>query len=140
MSISNREAIDLNGKSVAVIGAGRSGLSAPRLLMELGAKVFLSEADKNIDADELKTIGVPFETGGHSEKVNWNDLMVVSPGVPQDSDVVTRAKSAGIPVVSEIELASWFTATPIAAVTGSNGKTTTTSILAEMCRQAGLTT
>lgn len=140
MSISNREAIDLNGKSVAVIGAGRSGLSATRLLAELGAKVFVSETDKNIDADELKTIGVPFETGGHSEKVNGNDLMVVSPGVPQDSDVVTRAKSAGIPIVSEIELASWFTATPIAAVTGSNGKTTTTSILAEMCRQAGLTT
>jgi len=140
MSISNREAIDLNGKSVAVIGAGRSGLSATRLLTELGAKVFVSETGENIDADELKTIGVPFETGGHSEKVNGNDLMVVSPGVPQDSDVVTRAKYAGIPVVSEIELASWFTATPIAAITGSNGKTTTTSILAEMCRQAGLTT
>jgi len=140
MSISNREVIDLNGKSVVVIGAGRSGLSATRLLTELGAKAFVSEADENIDADELKTIGVPFETGGHSEKVNGNDLMVVSPGVPQDSDVVTRAKYAGIPVVSEIELASWFTATPIAAITGSNGKTTTTSILAEMCRQAGLTT
>ena len=54
MGISNREAIDLNGKSVAVIGAGRSGLSATRLLTELGAKVFVSEAGKNIDVDELK--------------------------------------------------------------------------------------
>ena len=53
MGISNREAIDLNGKSVAVIGAGRSGLSATRLLTELGAKVFVSEAGENIDADEL---------------------------------------------------------------------------------------
>jgi UDP-N-acetylmuramoylalanine--D-glutamate ligase len=140
MDISNRKTMDLNGRSVAVIGAARSGLAAAKLLTKLGANVFVSEANEKIDVGELKTIGVPFETGGHSEKVTENDLIVVSPGVPQDSEVVNRAKTSGIPVVSEIELASWFTATPITAVTGSNGKTTTTSILAEMCRQGGLTT
>ena len=60
-------------------------------------------------------------------------MMVVSPGVPQDADAIRCASEKEIPVVSEVELASWFTDLPIVAVTGSNGKTTTTTMLAEMC-------
>ncbi len=140
MDISHKNTIDLTGRNVSVIGGARSGLAAAALLNEIGAAPFVSEASDNIDRDRLKGMSIDFETGGHSEKVFDSDLMVVSPGVPQDSEVVKQAKVKCIPVVSEIELASWFTSSPIAAVTGSNGKTTTTSMLAEMCRAGGLTT
>ena len=140
MDISHKNTIDLTDRKVAVIGGARSGLAAALLLNEVGAFPFISEASNNIDRDRLDEMDTAYETGGHSEKVFDSDLMVVSPGVPQDSDVVKQAMTHAIPVVSEIELASWFTSSPIVAVTGSNGKTTTTSMLAEMCRNGGMIT
>ncbi|MBH31867.1 MAG: UDP-N-acetylmuramoyl-L-alanine--D-glutamate ligase [Candidatus Marinimicrobia bacterium] len=140
MDISQKNMIDLTGRKVAVIGGARSGLAAAMLLKEVGASPFVSEASNTFDIDRLDEMDIAYETGGHSEKVIESDLMMVSPGVPQDSDVVKQATAHAIPVVSEIELASWFTSNSIAAVTGSNGKTTTTSMLAEMCRNCGMTT
>ena len=77
--------------------------------------------------------GITVEIGGHTDKIYDADLWVLSPGIPQDAAMVLTAKEKGIPVVSEIEFGSWFTQAPILALTGSNGKTTSVHLLAEMC-------
>ena len=137
IDITVRENIELRGKMVAVIGARKSGTAAARLLNKVGADVLLSDQNESPPAtknlSELERLGVATEFGGHSEKIYASDMMVVSPGVPQNAGAIRRASEKEIPVVSEIELASWFTDLPIVAVTGSNGKTTTTAMLAEMC-------
>lgn len=131
--------IRLEGKRVSVIGALRSGTAAAGLLSVIGARVFISDMDPNLEGQEettdLRKEGVESEFGIHTEKIYEADLMVVSPGVPQNAEVVLTAMERGIPVVSEVELASWYTELPIVAVTGSNGKTTTATILADMYRE-----
>ncbi|MFQ6674371.1 MAG: UDP-N-acetylmuramoyl-L-alanine--D-glutamate ligase [Fidelibacterota bacterium] len=143
MDIGVRENLSLKGRHVTVIGAARSGISAAKLLMNIGANVFLSDRDPsaggNEEVAELMRLGVTTEFGTHSPKVHQADLLVVSPGVPQDADIVLTASERGLPVVSEVELASWFTELPIVAVTGSNGKTTTATLLAQMFRQGDYT-
>lgn len=137
IDITVRENIELTGKAVSVVGAGKSGMAAAKLLNKVGADVFLSDqntlAPATKELSELESLGVVIESGGHSERIYEADMMVVSPGVPQDAGAIRSASEKEIPVVSEIELASWFTDLPIVAVTGSNGKTTTTTMLAEMC-------
>ena len=129
---------DLRNRKVSVIGAARSGTAAAKLLRSQGAQVFVSDkepADKlpafggQSQIQNLQSAGIPFETGGHSDRVYDCSLMVISPGVPSTSPVVVEAQGRGIKVVSELELASWFCKAPILAVTGSNGKTTTTTLL-----------
>lgn len=135
---------DLSSKKITVVGGAISGMAVCRLLTKVGAKAFLT--DKRIPdgwpdkEQELSQLGIEFETGGHTEKSLETDLIVVSPGVPQDADILTQAGERGIPVVSEIEMASWHTELPIAAVTGSNGKTTTSFILAKMSSHGGYET
>ena len=124
------------GKRVTVLGAARSGLAAASLLRSAGARVFVSEqrpeeAIKDT-ASELRSLGVGLETGGHTDAAIDADLIVVSPGVPSSALVVRGAVARGIPVYSEIEAASWFCRAPIVAVTGSNGKTTTTVLAGEI--------
>ncbi len=140
MRTSNKIPLNLNGMKVSVIGGAKSGLAATKLLKKIGANPFVSDMNKSADLSPLKKIDVPFEKGSHSDKIYDCDLMVVSPSIPQDSDIVMKAIKNKIPIISEIELASWFTSIPIIAITGSNGKTTTTTILAEMCRKSGLNT
>ncbi|MFQ6675424.1 MAG: UDP-N-acetylmuramoyl-L-alanine--D-glutamate ligase [Fidelibacterota bacterium] len=139
MDITTKQDINLNNKRVTVIGAARSGLAAAKLLLARGAHVFLSDRDaslrENPDVAALVRSGVETEFGYHSERLLEADLLVVSPGVPQDAGMLVKASERGVAVVSEIELASWFTNLPVAAVTGSNGKTTTATLLAEMIRQ-----
>ncbi|MFQ6607719.1 MAG: UDP-N-acetylmuramoyl-L-alanine--D-glutamate ligase [Fidelibacterota bacterium] len=134
----------LKDKRVTVLGGARSGMAACRLLTKVGATIFLSdqrEPGKWVDKrKELSRLGIESEINGHSEKSLEADLIIVSPGVPQDAEILTQAGERGIPIVSEVELASWFTTLPIAAITGSNGKTTTTTILAEMSRHGGYKT
>jgi UDP-N-acetylmuramoylalanine--D-glutamate ligase len=72
---------------------------------------------------ELDSLGIKYEFGGHSDRVFDCDFIVISPGVPSNADVVVKAKNMGIKVLSEIEVASWFCKAPIVAVTGTNGKT-----------------
>ncbi len=131
----------MKDRKVTVIGAARSGVAAARLLGELGAKVFLSDRDpdakKNEEVAELQKHGVEFEFGVHSNRTLETDLMLVSPGVPQNSEPVVTAIGKGIPVISEVELACWYTELPIVAVTGTNGKTTTATVLANMVREGG---
>jgi UDP-N-acetylmuramoylalanine--D-glutamate ligase len=129
---------DVRNKTVTVIGAARSGLAAARLLAERGATVFVTDSGE-VGADaraELDAAGIEYESGGHTDRALDADLVVVSPGVPTQADLVQRALGNGLPVYSEIEVASWFCPSPIVAITGSNGKTTTTSLVAHVFRTA----
>jgi UDP-N-acetylmuramoylalanine--D-glutamate ligase len=129
----------LDHKRVSVIGGARSGLAVARLLAGRGAEVFLSEAgggDIRLRA-ALDAAGVAYEFGGHTPRVLDADLVVLSPGVPSQANVVQQALRTGLPVHSELEVASWFCESPILAVTGTNGKTTTTALLAHVVRQSG---
>ncbi len=141
MEISNRNNINIRDANVTVIGLGRSGESAARLADYLGANVFISDGGNSEDTikrmDGLKADGFTVEISGHSQKIYDADLWILSPGIAQDAAIVLNAKKKGIPVVSEIEFASWFTEAPVLGVTGSNGKTTTVNLLYEMCQTEG---
>lgn len=126
-------------RRVTVVGGARSGLAAARLLARHGADVFLTEHGSGEErlAEALREADVAHEFGGHTPRALNADLMVVSPGVPSTAPIVQQAERQKIPVASEIEVASWFCRGPIVAVTGSNGKTTTTSLIAHHFRTAG---
>jgi len=129
----------IRSRAVTVIGAGRSGMGAARLLNDAGAKVFLTEQGpaKASQTDELAAMGIAFEFGGHTGRARAADFFVISPGVPSTIDLVKFAHRTGRAVYSEIEVASWFCPAPIVAVTGSNGKTTTSSLLGYIFKKAG---
>ncbi|RPI15261.1 MAG: UDP-N-acetylmuramoyl-L-alanine--D-glutamate ligase [Ignavibacteriae bacterium] len=134
-----------NYKSFSIIGAARSGVAAAKLLKNKGYKVFLSDAGnlEKINKDfikELKEHNIDFETGRHSEKVYESDALIVSPGVPQNSTVIQEALKKGKEVVSEVEAASWFCKGKIISITGTNGKTTTTTLIGEIFKDAGYKT
>ncbi len=130
------------GKKVTVVGMARSGIAASRLLKRLGADVTLT--DKN-DSPQLKDLaaklkeeGIGVELGTHCRSsFEGRDLVVISPGVPLSAEPVKWAKDSRIEVISEIELASSVCPAPIIAITGTNGKTTTTTLVGEVIRQAG---
>ena len=127
---------DVAGKQVTVIGAARSGVAAAALFTGRGARVFVSDSGPTAKIAEnllaLDALGVPYETGAHSDRLYTADLVVLSPGVPSDAPPVLEAVRRGIPVVSEIEAASWFCSAPIVAITGTNGKTTATTLVGRM--------
>lgn len=130
--------VEIRGSRITVVGAARSGLAAAKLLARRGALVFLTERDP-LDvaiSEDLSTKGIRYEFGGHTSRALNADFLVLSPGVPTSSDLVQDALGRGIPVYSEIEVASWLCKGPIIAVTGSNGKTTTTSLIAHVFRTA----
>jgi UDP-N-acetylmuramoylalanine--D-glutamate ligase len=130
---------DVSGKRITVIGAARSGIAAARLLSSRGARVFLTDAGEPSAEvrQELESAGVSFEFGGHTPRALAADIVVVSPGVPSNSPPVLGAVERGIPVNSEVEAASWFCKAPIVAITGTNGKTTTTSLTGHVFAQSG---
>lgn len=123
----------IQGKRFSVLGGARSGLAVAALLRGRGAAVFVSdrasEQSLHQAARELETLGIPFEFGENSRRVLQADAVVLSPGVPSNAPLVQEARALGIPVLSEIEVAGWFCPARIAAVTGTNGKTTTTALL-----------
>jgi UDP-N-acetylmuramoylalanine--D-glutamate ligase len=129
-------------KSFSIIGAARSGVAAAKLLKNKGYKVLLSDLGpvsklKKELLDEIKSGNIDFESGSHSEKVFENDAIIVSPGVPQKSAVIQEALKRDKQVVSEIEAASWFCKGKIIGITGTNGKTTTTTLTGELFKDAG---
>jgi UDP-N-acetylmuramoylalanine--D-glutamate ligase len=134
----------VRGKRFSILGAGRSGLAVARLLKSRRAKVFLSEMgakEKFEDmARQLEEIGVEYEFGDNTHRVLEADAIIISPGVPLQAPIVTLARQQGIKIISEIELASQFCEVPIVAITGTNGKTTTTTLVGEIFRNAGWTT
>lgn len=131
----------LKNKRFSILGAARSGLAVAALLKEHGASVFVSEkapADKMQQAaTELERMGVPFEFGSNTGRVLEADAVVLSPGVPSSLPLVREALAKGVSVVSELEVGSWFCQAPIVAVTGTNGKTTTTTLIGEIFADAG---
>ncbi|MFZ1728800.1 MAG: UDP-N-acetylmuramoyl-L-alanine--D-glutamate ligase [Bacteroidota bacterium] len=135
---------DIASLNVTVIGAARSGLAAARLLHNKGVSVFLTElspaAKYEQTAGSLREEKIPHEFGQHSARVFAADLMVVSPGVPSDAPIIVEAERRGITVISEIEVGAMFLDGPIIAVTGTNGKTTTTTLTGEICKAAGRST
>jgi UDP-N-acetylmuramoylalanine--D-glutamate ligase len=135
MNIENKLNINLSGKKVTVFGAGKSGLASVELLLHIGAIPFLTEMNEMVN---LKEINYNYEFGGHSIRALDCDLIIISPGISDKIEIIQKAKNSGIPIISEIELASWFTKIPIMAITGSNGKTTTTMLLHEMCKSGNL--
>ncbi|MEW6510421.1 MAG: UDP-N-acetylmuramoyl-L-alanine--D-glutamate ligase [Bacteroidota bacterium] len=134
------EEADLRGRRFTVLGAARSGVAVARLLRSRGASVFVSDTApaerKGNEAAELRRVGADFEFGGHSPRVLEADTVVVSPGVPSDAQPVRQAMERQISVVSELEVASWFCPGPIVAITGTNGKTTTTVLTGRMLTDA----
>ena len=138
IDISNKEEIDIRDKRVSVLGLGLSGTEAAKLANHLGARVFASDSSSgeivcSHSMELMHSHHIASETGIHSDKIYDADLWVISPGISKNSDIVKRASQIGIPVVSEIEFASWYTKASIIAVTGSNGKTTTCHMLSNMC-------
>ncbi|MGA9115941.1 MAG: UDP-N-acetylmuramoyl-L-alanine--D-glutamate ligase [Bacteroidota bacterium] len=134
------DASRVRDKRCTIIGAARSGTAAALLLRRWGARVFVTEAApaEKLPAAErfFRESDIPCEFGGHSPGCLEADLVVLSPGVPSDAAVVREALGRGIPVASELEAASWFCRAPIVAVTGTNGKTTTTALLGRMFADA----
>ncbi len=132
--------MDLQNRRFSVIGAARSGLAVAALLQRHGARVFVSDSApagrKSEALAELKRLGIAHELGGHSPRVLEADTIVISPGVPSDAPVVRDARSHGVQVLSELEIAGWFWRGPVVAITGTNGKTTTTSLTGRMFEDA----
>lgn len=127
----------LKHSSVAVVGLGKSGISAAETLLKLGAKIFVSESQpKNKVWATLPSFlkSVNSEFGGHTRKILNYDLIVVSPGVHWDLPLLDQARKQGVPVWSELELGyRLVNANRIVAVTGTNGKTTTVSLIGDIC-------
>jgi UDP-N-acetylmuramoylalanine--D-glutamate ligase len=137
--------MELKGKKVLVVGLGKSGLAAALFLRRRGAQVTVSDVRsaealaKDIPA--LLDAGIMVEAGGHGLLTfRRQDLIVVSPGVPLDTPELAQVKSFGLPVIGELELAARFLKGKMLAITGSNGKTTTTALLGEILEAAGLPT
>jgi UDP-N-acetylmuramoylalanine--D-glutamate ligase len=133
--------LDLQGKNVLVVGAARSGQAAARFLAARGVSVTLTDTRGRDDLQLGELPGVNLVLGGHPDVTTgrWN-LVVVSPGVPFGAPLLVQARREGIPVIGELELAWRFVRAPVVAVTGTNGKTTTTALLGEVFRQAGFRT
>jgi UDP-N-acetylmuramoylalanine--D-glutamate ligase len=137
--------MELNGKRVLVVGLGKSGVASALFLKKHGAKVSVSDTKSG---DELRNEipvlldnGIAVETGGHGERTfRGQDLIVVSPGVPVDAPPLQQARAMGEAVIGEIELAAQFLPGPIVAITGSNGKTTTTTLAGEIMTAGGFAT
>ena len=129
----------LKNMAVSVVGTGKSGIAAAELLVKAGAKPFVSESGVvAVEAAEtLRQLGVPFEEGGHSERVFDAELCIVSPGIPQRVPVIREMHERGIPVVSEIELASWICPARVIGITGTDGKTTTATLIHKICEAEG---
>ncbi len=132
--------MNVAGMTISIVGAAKSGLAAARSLVESGARVFISDIQseeklrQSLDREGLAG-RVEYEAGGHTSRVLDADFIVLSPGVRTDIPVLVDAVARNIPVYSEIEVAYRLSRGRRLVVTGSNGKTTTTTLLSLFCRQ-----
>ena len=128
-------------KRIVVLGAAESGVGAAVLAQKQGCDVFVSDMGRIQPrySRMLTDYGLPFEEGRHTPELILNaDEIIKSPGIPETAPLVEAARQRGIPVVSEIEYAGRFTDARMVCITGSNGKTTTTSLIYHIFRKAGL--
>lgn len=127
---------EVKGKRFSVIGGARSGIAVAKLINLHGGIAFVSDkaAHEKMQkpAAELDLAGIRYEFGANTERVLDTDVVVLSPGVPSDMPLVKQSLAKGLSVVSEVEVASWFCPAPIVAITGTNGKTTTTTLTGRM--------
>jgi UDP-N-acetylmuramoylalanine--D-glutamate ligase len=134
--------MELKSKRVLVVGLGKSGVAAALFVTEKGARVTISDArpepQLSKQIPKLLDRGVAVETGGHGERTfRDQDLIVISPGVPFDAPQLKQARELGIKVIGEVELACQFLQGQVIAITGSNGKTTTTTLVGEILSKSG---
>jgi UDP-N-acetylmuramoylalanine--D-glutamate ligase len=134
----------IRGRRVGILGMARSGVASAILAKKKGGKPFISDNARAEQLAEpisrLQKEGIEFETGGHTDRLLGCDYIVISPGVPLTLDILKRAQAAHIPIFSELEFAAWFCAGKIVAITGTNGKTTTTALTGEVFKAAGIPT
>ena len=131
----NIKKINWSSTKISILGAGISGKSAAKLANHLNINCYLSDSNLNINISDLDEIQI--ELGGHSDKVLESDIIVKSPGIPNNIDIIRKAKKNNIPIISEIEFASWFSKSPIIGITGSNGKSTTVKLIHDVFQRAG---
>ena len=127
-------------KRIIVIGGGESGAGAAVLAMKKGFDVFLYDSGPLSEhyREMLESSHIPYEEGGHTEALLLSaDEVIKSPGIPDQSEIVCKIRQRGIPIISEIEFAGRYTHAKMICITGSNGKTTTTSLIYHIFRQAG---
>jgi UDP-N-acetylmuramoylalanine--D-glutamate ligase len=137
--------MDLKNKRVLVVGLGKSGAAAATLLHSLGARVTVSDARPQIELAKeipaLLDLGIAVETGAHGDRTfREQDLIVVSPGVAVNAPQLQQARALGIKVIGEVELAFRCLKGKVIAITGSNGKTTTTTLVGEILKGSGFKT
>src|SRR6476660_114578 len=130
------------GKKVLVVGFGLSGVAVARYMSRQGAKVTVTDLKQKSELIEAITLcadlKLEYELGKHNNKTfHYVDLIVVSPGIPLNIKPLEEAREKNVPITSEIELAVAAIKEPIVAVTGTNGKTTTTQLIGEMFRADG---
>ena len=122
---------NISETKITILGCGKSGIAAANLGNYLGAKIFLSDNKKKLRKNQLIHWNKNnFEIGEHSNKCLDSDIIIKSPGVNPNSEIIKKIlNKTKIPLISEIEFASWFTKSPIIGITGSNGKSTTVKLL-----------
>lgn len=136
--------MEITGKKISIIGAVRSGLGAAKLAKKVGAIPFVSDSgakEKLIEwISKLEAEGINYECGSHSDKVFDCDFIVTSPGVATDSEILVEARKRKIKIITEVEFASWFCKGKVISITGTNGKTTTTFLMAHTLNECGIKT
>ncbi len=129
--------------NILIIGASKSGEAAAKLAKKLGNNVYVSEFKPQNEFDEkliieFQKLGINFEFGGHTfDNITNYDLIIVSPGVPRTAEILKIAEQNNIKIISEIEFAYQNCKNPIIAITGTNGKTTTTTLIAHILNNSG---
>ena len=137
--MTTNQEFSVRGKRVTVAGAARSGIAAAELLVRRGARVTLSDVRESFDdAERLRAAGVELELGQHDPRTfTGADLVVLSPGVPAAQPAIEAARALGIPVIGELELASRWLRGKVIAITGTKGKSTTTTLTGRMLQAGG---
>jgi UDP-N-acetylmuramoylalanine--D-glutamate ligase len=135
----NRARLDgesISGERIAVLGAGTSGTSLALLARRLGADVLVSDSDRISDATAalLETAGASFEACGHTDKILGCDRVVVCSGFPPYAEIIKKISKRGVPISGELDFAAPFLRGKVIGITGSNGKTTTTSLLGHLLK------
>lgn len=133
---------DVKNKRISVLGCARSGVNAALFLHRKGAIVFISDQGQPSTWNEskllLENVKISYEINGHTDKILDADMLVISPSIPHNHPYCEKARENGIPIFSEIEMTSWFFEKPIIAITGTNGKTTSSEWLGYILLQAGI--